>query len=132
MTDKAGDRRDCCYDTCRELTLHEGLEQPSKLVAFCLSRSPKRGAEGCQSLLRIFIVIVGLSHRVGVGRKPFYFRSFLSIHQQYLLTSNVLPDVHDQPFAIVSVVHGLHVYHSGLNSRFIIVGLQLDSDSECK
>lgn len=41
-------------------------------------------------------------------------------HQWYLLTSNVLLDVHDQPSAVVSVVHGLHVYHSGLNSRFIL------------
>lgn len=37
-----------------------------------------------------------------------------------LLPSYVPLDVHDQPFAIVSVVHGLHVHHSGLNARFIL------------
>ena len=58
----------------------------------------------------------------GAGRKPFYFRSLLSNsgHQYNLLTSYVPLDVHDQPLGIVSVVHGLHFYHSGLNSRFVL------------
>lgn len=32
----------------------------------------------------------------------------------------ISPDVHDQPFAIFSVVHRLHIHHSGLNSRLIL------------
>lgn len=44
----------------------------------------------------------------------------------------VPPDVHDQPSAVFSVVHRLHVHHRGLNSRLIIVGLQFDPDPERK
>lgn len=42
----------------------------------------------------------------------------------------VFADAHDQPSAIFFVVHGLHVHHSALNSRLIVVGLQFDSDPE--
>lgn len=39
-----------------------------------------------------------------------------------LLSSHhcILPDVHDQPSGMFSVVHGLHVHHGGLNSRLIL------------
>lgn len=69
-----------------------------------------------------------MSHGAGRGRggrNRFHLSSAFAncpISAAALLFSHqrVSPDVHDQPSAIFSVVHGLHVHHSGLNSRLVL------------